>query len=66
MDMVTIVYEGPNEAKWITWGGDGYIFEQGVAQEVPKGLAQNLIENNPEPWQPAYCDRYAIVDGGEG
>jgi hypothetical protein len=52
MDKVLIVYEGP-------------IFEQGVPQEVPAAFAQNLIENNPAPWQPQYCDRYAIADGGE-
>lgn len=65
MDKVTIVYEGPNEAKFITWGGEGYIFDQGVPQEIPSDFARNLMENNPEPWQPPYCDRYRLVDGGE-
>jgi hypothetical protein len=65
MDKVRAVYEGPNEVKWITWGGIDYIFDQGVPQEVPRDFAQNLIENNPAPWQPAYCDRYSVVDGGD-
>jgi len=63
--MALVVYVGPSEMRLVRVLGGDYLLEQEVPQEVPQEVADELIKSNPAPWQPAYCDRYAIVDGGD-
>lgn len=48
-----------------TFSGETYIFELGVPRDIPRGLAERLVANNPEPWQVGGFEVYEIVDETE-